>query len=344
MNKHLMTGTLLLVTCAGAAPAMAQQSCVRVAHMSPDTAAIDVYFDGVELFDNVNFRTFESYVDVAPGGYRVQITEADNPSEVLYQVDIRTAPNRSYTVAAVGRSERLNALLFQDASQPTPPGFAIARLMHVSPDAPVVDVTRSDGVILADDLATRTATDYAEVPVGQYTIQSRDQMGNVLADWLITVEEGTVVTGAATGLAFGTPALEGVIVTDYPNDCSLEHHFIDYSGMWFDPAQNGQGVQLIQNGTVLQGSWYVYDEMGLATFYTFSGTFIQGESFNTELLAWTGPAQGSTWDTALLNPTPAGTVSIDFETEVLRAELSWSVTGGAGGTLDLVPYLPPPAL
>lgn len=110
-----------------------------------------------------------------------------------------------------------------------------------------------------------------------------------------------------------------------------------YTGVWFDPAQNGQGVQLLHNGNNLSGAWYLYDENGDGMWVTFVGT-LAGTTLNTTLLRFTGPNLGETWDANLVQSTNAGNLTINF-TSNTAATFNFTLNN-ANGTLNLVPFAP----
>ena len=344
MRIPISISTLAVIALASSVPAVAQQACVRAANLSHDVLAIDVRLNDAELFTDLAFPNYGDYANLEPGGYVVEVYAADDPGTVLDGMAIRFMSNRSYTVAVVGTAPNLDMLIFDDLTSPVPPGFAGSRIVNLSPDAPVVDILRPDGVVLLEDMMGGTASEYVVLPAGEYPVLIRDQDGDDLDSRIFVLTEGEVTTATGAGLFEGDPPLQPVITVDFPNDCSLNYQSVDYSGMWFDPAQNGQGVQLARNQNTLEGAWYVYDDMGMATFYTFSGELDANGDFSGDLLAWTGPAQGANWDTSQLVNTPVGDVSIDFGTTVLQADLDWSVDNGPSGTLNLVPYIPTPSM
>lgn len=323
-------------------PVFAQQACLRVAHHSPDGPAVDVLIDGVEVYADASFPFYQPYVNLQPRGYHLQITLADQPGSVLLEKHVLVEANRSYTVAVLGEAAALELMILKDDTVPVPPGFGASRIFHASPDAPVVDVVRPDGVVLLENLAFGNATEYTLLPVGNYDIVARDQEGGELGTWTIEVISGEVITGAAVGFADGEPPITGAAPTDFPNDCSLQYQQVDHSGMWFDPTRNGQGLQLVQRGMAMQGAWYAYDDMGQSTFYTFVGELDGEGDFSGDLLSFSGPVLGSvSWDDSLVVGEPVGSVSIEFADLFRQARMDWMVDGGPSGTLSLVPYMLP---
>lgn len=202
----------------------------------------------------------------------------------------------------------------------------------------MVDMVSPTGEVLLNDFMGGTASEYVVLPEGMYPVQAQDQNGNVLQIETFNLVAGQITSTLGAGLYQGDPPLRPVEAIDFPNDCSLQYQTVDQTGMWFDPTRNGQGVQLVQTGNTLEGAWYIYDSLSMATFYTFAGTMDSDGNFSADLLAWAGPALGAEpWDETLLNFATAGSVSIIFNPTVKQAQLSWQI-GNNSGVLALVPY------
>lgn len=107
------------------------------------------------------------------------------------------------------------------------------------------------------------------------------------------------------------------------------------SGIWFDPAQNGQGVQLLKDGLGLSGAWYYYGPDGQAAWLTFLGN-LQGNVLETDLLRFTGPGLGFRWDEDEVDGDPVGSVRVELLGPG-SVRLDFTVDGVSGG-LDLVPF------
>jgi hypothetical protein len=94
--------------------------------------------------------------------------------------------------------------------------MAHVRFIHLSPDAPAVDVAVTGGDVLFGNVAFRGFTAYSPVPAGTYDLEVRLAGTDTVALPLpgINLEEGKVYTVFAMGLAAGDPVLEAVIVVD----------------------------------------------------------------------------------------------------------------------------------
>jgi hypothetical protein len=69
-------------------------------------------------------------------------------------------------------------------------------------------------------------------------------------------------------------------------------------GMWWDPATNGQGIDVNRfNETLVFGPWYLYDENGAPFWATFTGE-LEGTRARGVLREYTGPVFGPDFDQA----------------------------------------------
>ena len=116
----------------------------------------------------------------------------------------------------------------------------------------------------------------------------------------------------------------------------------NYSGIWYDPARIGQGVQLVQHASRLAGAWYLYDSNGRAYWMTFTGT-LSDNRLDTELLAFSGPAFADPdgWVVDQVESRSGGRVRV----ELLDPELvifDYTLSGqGEPQRLNLVPFTRP---
>jgi len=180
---------------------------VRVAHMSPDAPNVDVYVgDGDPVLSNVAFTDVSGYLELEPGTYNVRITAAGDESTVVFDDDVEV-DEADYTIVAAGElaedGEEFAPLILEDDTSDPGGNMARARLVHVSPDAPAVDVTpESTGDAVFDDLAYREA-EAIEVEANDYTLEVRGATesndGEVVADFDVSLNGGTVYTAFAAG-------------------------------------------------------------------------------------------------------------------------------------------------
>ncbi|MPN48441.1 hypothetical protein SDC9_196048 [bioreactor metagenome] len=92
----------------------------------------------------------------------------------------------------------------------------MVKFVHMSPNAPAVDITLADGKKLFTNISFKQATDYIMVTPGVYGIQVRLAGTNtiVLTVPNVSIQGGIPYSIYAIGLAGGKPPLAAVLVED----------------------------------------------------------------------------------------------------------------------------------
>ncbi|WP_240334602.1 DUF4397 domain-containing protein [Halorussus sp. MSC15.2] len=177
---------------------------VRVAHLSPDAPAVDVLVDGSVALEGVEYGTVSDYLQVPAGEHTVTIRTAENET-VVFEGNVSVEAGTMYTVAAIGEvsEDTFRPAIFTDDVEVSE-GNASVRLIHASPDAPAVDVTvAGSGAVLYDNVTFGNATDYVEVPAGDYTLEVRpateNNDGEVVTTFDVSLESGTAYSAIASG-------------------------------------------------------------------------------------------------------------------------------------------------
>jgi len=189
---------------------------VRVAHLSPDAPAVDIWVDGGVVMSDVPYKTVSDYLELPSGSHRIQVTPAGETKPVVIDATVEFESDKAYTVAATGflGEDDLQPLVLVD-DRFTMMSESKLRFVHTSPDAPAVDVGQSDGSVVFGDVALRESSTYAQLPAGSYDLEVRvaGTMDIALSLPGVMLEEGTNYTVFAIGsLTEGT--LEALPVVD----------------------------------------------------------------------------------------------------------------------------------
>jgi hypothetical protein len=181
---------------------------LRIAHMSPDAPAVDVYLDNQTAVSGVESSQITDYLTVPAGQHTVTITAADNRSAVVFNGTVPLGTS-AYTVTATGEvgpnaSQPFAPLVLNDNTTAPGENTSKVRLVHAVPDAPPVDVTvEGTNTTLFDNVTYSNATDYAAVPGGEYTLEIRPATANNNGPIVTTVdvdlENGMTYTAFAAG-------------------------------------------------------------------------------------------------------------------------------------------------
>jgi len=193
---------------------------VRVAHLSPDAPAVDVWVDGAKVLENVPFEGFSPYLGVPAGSRQVQVTPAGATTPVVIDATLSVAAGTYYTVVATGVLSSIGATVLVDDPRTEQNGAKI-RFIHAGPDAPAVDITLTDGTVLFGDIEFKEAGDFLTVPGGNYDLQVRlaGTDNAVLTFNAVPLQNQTIYSVFATGL-LSNSSLGAIVAVDAPGDGS----------------------------------------------------------------------------------------------------------------------------
>lgn len=167
-------GLLLLGLLGLPGPSAAQGATARVRfmHAAPDAPAVDVFVDGQAVLTNIAYPTIGSYLDVPAGEHQIAFAPTGQPaSAALITADASLAADTAYTAIAV--DEPAAAVeLFEDDLSALAAGKARVRLIHMSPDAPGVDVEVIGGPTLFQGIGYKESSPYGVVDAGTYNLRA----------------------------------------------------------------------------------------------------------------------------------------------------------------------------
>ena len=229
---------------------------VRVVHASPDAPAVDVWVNGAVAFSNAPFKGITDYAKLEPGTYGVQVTPSGATELIVIDANLDLATKTDYTVVAVGQLANIESLVLVDNNSAPAAGKAHVRFVHASPDAPAVDIAVANGgPVLFSNVPFKGVGDYLPVDAGTYDLEARLAGTDTVALSVpgVTLNEGTVYTIFAMGLAGSEPALTAVPNVDasYPMPATLPVTGGETSNLWL-MALLGAGLALVAGGLVLR--------------------------------------------------------------------------------------------
>lgn len=190
---------------------------VMVVHASPDAPGVDLLVDNVVAGSNLTFPNNTPYLEVEAGVRNIKVNVAGTSTTVI-GADLSIAANMAYTAFAVNTVSNLEPLIFVDNLATPASGKAHVRFIHLSPNAPAVDITLSDGTVLFNNIAFKGSVDFTPLDAGTYPLQVRVAGTSTVALDLgnITLQAGKIYTVFARGLlgGTGTQALGAAIIVN----------------------------------------------------------------------------------------------------------------------------------
>jgi len=227
-----------VMAAAPAASASSGAGWIRLAHLSPNTPAVDVYLysfgnsHAMIVLHHVSYGTVSPYEKVAPGQYTVAMRGpgASPTSAPVLSTSVHIASGGAYTVAGMGPAKGLRLEVFRDKLT-TPQGKSLVRVIQASLKHNKVTIM-AGGQTLAKGLQFAHVTSYVTAIPGTwrvhvegmgamgarnvtlaagsiYTLVVLDSSGNGLEiDPLEDAAGSTAMPqgGAATGLGGTAPA------------------------------------------------------------------------------------------------------------------------------------------
>lgn len=187
--------TVAFAPAAGAATG----SYLRLAHLSPDTPAVDVYVVSAAdpqdriVLEGVGYGTLSEYQTVSGGTYTVSMRPAGAAESTppVIATTLTTDEGAAYTVAGVGSFNDLGLTVLSDDLTLPPAGQSRVRVVQASASQPELDISVDGGPSLGEDVPFATTTDYETVSAGQWIL--RVDGGTGLAATLpLTVAAGSV--------------------------------------------------------------------------------------------------------------------------------------------------------
>jgi len=217
---------LALGLLAGAAPASASQGSgwLRLAHLSPNTPAVDVYLysfhnsKALIVVHHVAYGTISGYQKVPAGEYTVAMRAAGAaPSSApVISTTVNVEPGGAYTVAGLGPAKGLRLQVLRDRLT-TPKGRSLVRIIQASLTQHLVTLRAGHSVIAP------------HVPFGSVTSYKVVKPGT----WDVSATGRTERTSSQITLAAGT--IHTIVVLDDPGDIRLDD-LVDAAGSKVAPA------------------------------------------------------------------------------------------------------------
>lgn len=139
---------------------------VSLYHVSPDAPPLGILVDN----NRINFNPFDytehtGYLRFFTG-QRELIFTPFNASNTLLQTSVNLEDDQLYSVFVTGEADDLQVLVSEDSIPEVEGNNTLVRLVHVSPDAPAVDLSATEGEDLFSAVAYREVSEFVEIPAG----------------------------------------------------------------------------------------------------------------------------------------------------------------------------------
>src|SRR5215472_5667 len=220
-----------VMAAAPAASAASGAGWIRLAHLSPNTPAVDVYLysfgnsHAMIVLHHVAYGDVSPYEKVSVGQYTVamRLAGAKASSPAVLSTSVHIAQGGAYTVAGMGPNKGLRLQVFQDRLT-TPGGKSLVRVIQASLRHNKVTIM-AGGQTLAKGLAFAHVTNYVTAAPGTFRVHAEGMGAMGAKD--VTLDAGSIYT---------------LVVLDSTGN-----------GLEIDPLEDDAGSTVMPNGGAATG-------------------------------------------------------------------------------------------
>ncbi|SFG92035.1 DUF4397 domain-containing protein [Pontibacter chinhatensis] len=152
---------------------LVEEAEVMVVHASPDAPGVDLLVNDVKVNNSpLTFPNNTGYLELPAGTQNIKVNAAGTTTTVI-NADLNLQRDKDYTVFAINTLDNIEALVLEDDLTDPASGMSHVRFVHLSPDAPAVDIAVQGGPVLFSNRAFKSATPFTPVSAGTYTLEVR---------------------------------------------------------------------------------------------------------------------------------------------------------------------------
>lgn len=207
----------------GEVPEPAAAAYVALYHGSPDAPDFDILIDNQRINSQpYKYNSYSDYLTFYTGSRKIKFTPV-NAANAFIDTTLTFKENKLYSLFAINRLQDIELLVVQDSVMTPGTGKANMRIIHLSPDAPAVDIatTGTSSTTVATNLKFKDNTLFKDVATGNQTFQVKKAGTNEV---LLTISDLALESGKSYSLllrGFKTPPagntnlLSGQLIKNY---------------------------------------------------------------------------------------------------------------------------------
>lgn len=191
----------------------ALQPRVRFVHASFNAPNVDVYINGVRVLKDFAYKDVSNYLAIPAGKHQIDVYPAGNTVSTVLSRKIIVEQGKVYSFFITGDVKNVKWLALEDDFR-IPRGETKVRFVHLSHDAPPVDIAVNNRDVLFPNLAFRKNTDYLVLSPMTVDLEARIAGTNDIALSIPQVQlmPNKVYSILIVGSVANEPKLEAVII------------------------------------------------------------------------------------------------------------------------------------
>jgi hypothetical protein len=179
---------------------------VLVTHASPNAPGVDLLVDNSKQNSAaLTYPANTGYLQVEAGTRNIKVNVSGTSTTVI-NADLALSKDQNYSVFAIDSVSKISALVLTDDLTAPASGKAHVRFVHLSPNAPAVDVAVTGGAVVFGNKAFKGYTAFTPLDAGTYNLEVRVAGTSTVALPLpgITLQAGKIYTVFAKGFLGGS--------------------------------------------------------------------------------------------------------------------------------------------
>lgn len=186
---------------------------VRFIHASTDASNVDLYIDGIRILKDFSYKEVSNYLSLPAGKHQIDIYPTGNMVSTVLSRKVMIEQGKHYTLIPTGHVKNLKWLALEDDPL-VPRGESKIRFIHLSPDAPALDIAVNGRDVIFSNLAFRKHTSYLGLSPMTVDLESRiaGSPNIALPFPQIQLKPNKAYTTLIVGSITSEPGLEVVII------------------------------------------------------------------------------------------------------------------------------------
>lgn len=169
LKKQILVASLVVAAFASCkkdddTPAPVEEAKIKIKHASPDAPSVDLYVDGAKINTAaLAYNNNTGYVKIKAGARNIKVNAAGATTSVINS-NVTLTKDKNYTLFAANRLSAIEGVLLEDNLAAPAAGKAHVRFVHLSPDAPAVNIVNGTATTnMFSSLAFKSGTAFTPV-------------------------------------------------------------------------------------------------------------------------------------------------------------------------------------
>ena len=203
------------------------KSYFRILNAITGAPALDVYANEMLIASNLKYGDFSRYMQFMPGNYTLSVYISGMQKSAIFETNITIDRNLAYTGVLSGKINdvpNLSIYMIPEAKEThNMNNMAAVRIIHMSPDAPPMNLVSDDETILFSGVGYGDTTENVALPSGRYILHLRETEsgGNILTVPTIDFAPGMYYTLFVIGEYDDSPRILMLVPEDGLNYLDL---------------------------------------------------------------------------------------------------------------------------